>query len=201
MAAAISTLRPAGVGQAEQLRHLVEGFADGVVDGRAEAQIIADAPDGDELGVAAGHEQEQIREGKPVGEARGQRVGFEMIDGDEGLAAGQRQRLRHGEPDDDAADEAGTGGGGDAVEVGEPDAGVLQRAHDQPVEHLDMRARGDLRHDAAEGGVLGDLAHHLVREDLAAAAGGKPHDGGGGLVAGGFNAENAHGGLSRLSFC
>ena len=113
LAAAISTCGPAGVGQAEQFRHLVEGLADGVVDGRAEPHIIADALDGDELGVAAGHEQEEIREGKVVGEARGEGVGFEMIDGDERLAAGESQRLGHGQPDDDAADEARSGGRGD----------------------------------------------------------------------------------------
>ena len=36
-------LRPAGIGQAEHLRHLVEGFADRIIDRGAEPHIVADA--------------------------------------------------------------------------------------------------------------------------------------------------------------
>ena len=37
------------------------------------------------------------------------------------------------------------------------------REFHKPVNRLDMSPRGNLRHDAAEGRVLGDLAHDLVR--------------------------------------
>ena len=100
-----------------------------------------------------------------VGEPRGQRVRLEMIDRDQRLLADQRDGLGGGEPDDDAADQAGSGGGGDAVEAGEAHAGIRHRLGDDEVERLDMRARRDLRHDAAEGGVLVDLREHDVGHD------------------------------------
>ena len=86
-------LRAAGIGQAEHFGDLVEGFADGIVDRRAEPQIIADAAHRDELGMAARDEQQQIGKIETAGEPRGQRMGFEMVDGDEGFARRQRQRL------------------------------------------------------------------------------------------------------------
>ena len=69
---------------------------------------------------------------------------------------------------------------------------VLQRAGDQPVDHLHMGARRDLRHHAAIGGMLGDLAQDLVGQDLAASVEADADHGGRGLVAGGLDAENAH---------
>ena len=47
----------------------------------------------------------------------------------------------------------------------------LHRGADHPVQRLDMRARGDLRHDAAEGRVIVGLAEHDVGEDRAAPVG------------------------------
>ena len=71
-------------------------------------------------------------------------------------------------PDDHAADQPGPGGGGDAVEAGEAAPGLLHRLGDDQVERLDMGARRDLRHHAAEGGVLVDLRQHHVGQDPAA---------------------------------
>ena len=56
-------IRPAGIGEAEQFRGLVEGFAQRVVDGRAEPSIAADPFNRYELRMAAGDEQQQIGEG------------------------------------------------------------------------------------------------------------------------------------------
>ena len=55
-----------------------------------------------------------------------------------------------------------------------------------------MGARGDLRHHAAEGGVLADLAEHDIGQDLAAAVLAALHHRRGGLVAGGLDAEDDH---------
>ena len=55
-----------------------------------------------------------------------------------------------------------------------------------------MGARGDLRHDAAIGGVRGDLAHHLVGENIAAALRAQAHDRRRGLVASRFDSKHAH---------
>ena len=82
---------------------------------------------------------------------------FEMIDRDERLVVGKRDGLGLGQADDDAADQAGPGGGGDAVERFErcpPSAMALAMIG---VERVDMGARRDLRHHAAEFGVLAQL--------------------------------------------
>ena len=112
-------LRAAGIAEPEQLRGLVEGFADGVVDGGAEPHVVADAEHRDDLGVPAGGEEQAIGKRRAVGEPRGERVRLEMIDRDQRLLADQRDRLGGGEADDHAADQSRSGGGGDAVEVGE----------------------------------------------------------------------------------
>ena len=108
--------RAARIAEAEQLCGLVEGFADRVVDRTAEPQIIADAAHAEDLGVAAGGEKQAIGKGHGVGEPRRERVRFQMIDRDQRLVVGQRDRLGRGQADDDAADQAGPGRGGDAVE-------------------------------------------------------------------------------------
>ena len=84
-----------------------------------------------------------------------------------GLSWDQRDRLGRGQPDDHAADQTRAGGGGDAVERREAEVGLAHRPGDDVVERLDMGASGDLRHHAAEGGVLADLREHDIGEDPA----------------------------------
>ena len=93
-------LRPARIAEAEELGDLVEGLADGVVDGGAEADVIADAAHRDELRVPARDEEEQIGEADAVGEPRRQRMALEVVDGEQRLAGDERQRLGGGQPDD-----------------------------------------------------------------------------------------------------
>ena len=81
----------------------------------------------------------------------------------------------------------------DAVEVARAQAGRPQGPGDKGVHDFDMGARGDLRHHAAIGGMGGDLAHDLVREDLADTVRPNPDHGRRGLVARGFDGEDAHG--------
>ncbi len=69
--------------------------------------------------MAAGGEKQAIGKFDAVGEPRGERVGFEMIDGDQRLVVRERDGLGRRQPDDDAADQAGTRRRGDAVERGE----------------------------------------------------------------------------------
>ena len=118
---------------------------------------------------------------------------LEMVDGEERLAGRQRHALAGHQADQHAADQARAGRRGDAVEL-RPRLrpAVRERASDQPVDDLDMGARGDLRHDAAIGRVGGDLAHHLVGENLARAVGAQPHHRRRGLVAGGFDSQDPH---------
>ncbi len=89
-----------------------------------------------------------------------------------------------------------------AVEIIERELGVFERPRDQPVEHIDMGAGRDLRHDAAEGFMLGDLAHHLIGENVAAARRPERDNGRRRLVTGGFNTQHAHQSRSAsLDFC
>ena len=78
-------LRPARIGEAEQLRGLVEGFADRVVDRGAEPHVFADIEHRDDLGVPAGGEEQAVGKLGAVGEPRGQRMRLEMIDRDQRL--------------------------------------------------------------------------------------------------------------------
>ena len=66
---------------------------------------------------------------------------------------------------------AGTGGGGDGVEILQAAARIGERAADQTVEGVDMGAGGDFRHHAAIGRMFGDLAQNGVGQDLAASHG------------------------------
>ena len=85
-----------------------------------------------------------------------------MIDRDQGLFLHQRNRLRRGEADDDAADQARAGGGGDAVDLDKAAPGVAHGGRDDHIERLYMGARRDLRHHAAEGAMLVELTQHDI---------------------------------------
>ena len=166
----------------------------------AELEIIADAAHAEDLGVPAGGEEQAIGKRRRVGQPRGQRMGFEVIDRDQRLVVGQRDRLGHGQPDDEAADQTRPGGRRDAVERREADIGLRHRLGDDEVERFDMGAGGDLGHDAAERGMLVDLRQHDVGQNAAAlAVRGEFDHGGGGFVAGRFDAEHDHDRFRRRS--
>ena len=162
-------LRPRGRREtaAPELGGLVERLADGVVHGRAEPIIIADALDCENLRVPARGDEHEKGEGDVPRQARGQRVRLEVIDGDERLAARQRHALGRHQPDQHAADEAGTRRRRDAVEVLGCDSCARRARARSAVDDLDMGARRNLGDNAAKGGMRGDLAHHLVGENFA----------------------------------
>ena len=72
------------------------------------------------------------------------------------------------------------------------DAGLLHGRVDDAVEQVDMGARGDLRHHAAERRVILDLRVDDVRQDAAGTVLAPLDHGGGGLVAGGLDAQHQH---------
>ena len=149
-----------------------------------------DAAHQHQLGVAAGNEQQQIGKCEAVGQARRQGVALQMVDRVERLSGGARQRLARHQADDETADEAGSRGCGDRVDIRQLAAALRQRLADQPVEDLDMGARGDFRHDAAEGGVFLELRADHVGDDPAATVIPALDHGGGGLVAARLDAED-----------
>ena len=95
---------------------------------------------------------------------------LEMVDRDQRLVGDQRDRLGGGQADDHAADQARARPRPRRRRCSSklaPASAIALR--DDAVERLDMGARGDLRHHAAEGGMLVDLRQHDVGQDLAAA--------------------------------
>ena len=191
-------VRAARERQPEQPRDLVEGLAGRVVDRRAHRVD----PDGDVLdpqqaGVAAADQHRQAR--------LGQRAVLELVDGDVGgevvdavdrLAQPDRERLGRGDADHQRAGQAGAAGHRDRVDVGEPDAGGLAGALDRRHHRLEVRPAGDLRHHAAEAGVLVDAAGDRVGEQRVPA-----DDPDAGLVAGGLDPEDQRLGRSQDPLC
>ena len=190
--------RAAGEAEPQELRGLVEGFAQRVVDGGAEPLKVADAAHDEKLGMAARHQQQQVRRAQPFGQADRERVRLEVMHGDERAPAAERDRLAGDQPDDEAADQPGTGRRRDRIEVAKADARLAHRLARDEVEALDVGARGDLRHHAPVGPVPLPLRAHDVRQDAPAAVGRAPDDGGRRLVAARLEAENEA--LSRGAF-
>ncbi len=73
-----------------------------------------------------------------------------------------------------------------------PTFGFLHGLSDDAVEQVDMGARRDLRHHAAETGVLVDLRVHDIGQDPAAAVALALDHGGRGFVAGGLDTQHQH---------
>ncbi len=192
-------LRPARIVEPEELRGLVEGFADGVVERGAQPHVIADAAHGDDLGVSAGGEEQAIGERHVIDEAGRERVRLEVVHRDQRLLLDQRDRLGGGQSDDHAADQPGAGRGRNAVELVEVAPGLPHRPADQQVEDLHMGARRDLGYHAAERRMVGDLREHDVRPDLAAPVRQPLDHRGRGLVAGRLDAEDDHENQSAIS--
>ena len=113
-------------------------------------------------------------------------MAFEMVDRDQRLARRQREPLAGEQPDHHPADQARPGGRGDGVDLAERDVGLGQHLPDQPGQDLDMGARGDLGHDAAERPVRLVLPDHRLGEDLPVAGDQRRRA----VVAGGFEAED-----------
>ena len=65
-------------------------------------------------------------------------IGRQRGDADRGLAGCQRNAARGGKPDPQSGETAGAGGGGDAVERVEADAGFLHHARDQRHQRFGM---------------------------------------------------------------
>ena len=191
-------LRPTRIAEADKLRGLVEGLTDGIVPRRPEPHIIADAAHRDDLGVPPGGEEQAIGKRRAVGEPRRKRMRLEVIDGEERRLAHERNRLRRGEADDDAADQPGAGRRRDAVDVGKAARGLAHRGRDDDVEHLDMGARRDLRNHAAERRMLLDLRQHHVGQDGSAPVRGALDDRRRGFIAGRLDAEHDQLGLARV---
>jgi hypothetical protein len=113
-------------------------------------------------------------------------VAFEVVDGDEGQALREGKSLGVGDANQQCAGETGSGGHGDGVKAGEGDASLCECGAYDGDDGAEMLAAGQLWDDSAVAGVGGDLGGDNRGENAGAAF----DDGGGGLVAGGFDAED-----------
>jgi hypothetical protein len=86
------------------------------------------------------------------------------------------------------ARQTGASGYRNAVDGGESDVSAFERRLDHGSHVAQMVARGQLGHDAAEGGMQSHLRMHDVAEDLPCFA----HHGGSRLVTRGFDTEYQH---------
>ena len=107
----------AGIAEAEQGGHLVEGLAGGVVEGLAEQAVLAPGRHVEQQGVPAAHQQrhERRREGR-VFEGGREEVAFQVVHTDERLPGGPGERLAVHHPDQQRADQARPGGHRDRVD-------------------------------------------------------------------------------------
>ena len=183
--------RTARIIQAQEPRRLVEGFARRVVDGAAETPIAAHAFDHQKLAVTTRNQQEEIGELDRLDQAHGKRMPLQVIDGEKRQAVDGGDRLSHGHAHDDAADQAGTSGGRDPLKVAEAHSRLRKGAGDQPVQMVEMAARGDFRHHPAEGAVLVELGQHEIGENAPVVG----HQSGRRLVATRLDSQHDHGHL------
>ena len=92
--------RTSGKPQPEQLRRLVERFAERVVDRGAQPDVAPDITHEQKLRVAAGNEQQEVRRHQPLGEPNRERVSFQVIDRVQWLTAGQCESFGRRQPDE-----------------------------------------------------------------------------------------------------
>jgi hypothetical protein len=103
----------------------------------------------------------------------------------EGRVEGDRERLGRGDADHEGAGEPGAAGHRYRVEVGQLDARLRERLLQRRADGLDVRPRGDLRHDAPVAGMLIHGCRDHVGEQRRAT-----HDSDPGLVAARLDAEH-----------
>ena len=132
--------------------------------------------------------------GKETEERRLQRLGLEEVGGDVALKVvdrDQRQpprrgdRLRGADPDQEGADQPGTGGDRHRLDLVERGARLLEGGLNYRRGQLQVVAGGDLRHDAPEPRMGSGLGGDHIGKDARAV-----EDGGAGVVAGGLDCED-----------
>src|ERR1700677_4066283 len=191
--------RTAGIAEGEEARDFVVGFAGGVVTGATDAGIgkLPGAVGGLVLyfvdnGVAAGNDQaDGGKFGAAVAggaglEKNGVDVAGEMVHGNERLAQREGESFAVGEAHEQRADQARALRDGDGVEIVQGDVGLVDGFADDRHDLTQMFARREFGDAPAVFAVNFDLGGDDAGEDVFAVG----DDGGGGFVAGGFDAEN-----------
>ncbi len=175
------------ISQIQELGHLVEGLPRRVVPRAPEWAIGAFGRDMIQVGVPPGDHQrhEGVREVWGV-EARGGDMAFQVVH------RHQRKRPAIGDgfgdrdPNQQRPDQPRPRRHGDRADIGQRHPGIRQGAVDDRSDDLDVPSRGQFRHDPAVRRVHLDLgSHHRAADDPTAL-----ENGGGGLIAGRFDAKD-----------
>ena len=186
--------RAARIAEAEQPRHLVVRLARRIVARAADELIHAGL--GHEVQARVAARDDQHRGGQrnlAVLEKDRLDVAGQMMHGDDrACRAPAAAAFANDDADEQRADEAGPLRHRERVDVVPADAGVRQRALDDAADVAHVLPRRDLRHDTAPLAMDVDLRRDHVRADppRPRRVAGRRDDGGGGLVAGGLDAED-----------
>ncbi len=188
----------AGIGEAEELRDLVEGLAQRVVDGGADAAVARRRPRRRRTACGrrrrAGADREtampSVRRAVSAWPSR-------WLMATSGFLAASAIALAVVRPTSTPPIRPGPGGRGDGVDVGEGDAGLASSPRCTTPSSASTWARAAISGTTPPKiGVGVGLAEDDVGENFAAAVGVARDDGGGGFVAARFDAEDKHGARS-----
>ena len=137
--------------------------------------------------MAAGDQQGDEGEGRRLFFQHGrQQVALHVVHADRRDAPGEGQGLGAGGAHQQGADQTGTGGVGDGLDLRNLGARLAQHLADQWQHALDVVARGQLRHHAAVDAMQVDLAEQGIGQQAALTV----VEGDTGFVAGGFQAQH-----------
>ena len=158
-------VRPARIRQPEQLGHLIEGLPRSVIQRVAERAVLPERPHFVQRRVPARDDQTEPRRRRRVlAQEHGQQMPFDVVDARERQSRRGRQGLAHLHADEQRADQTRPARHGEAVEIAQLDRRLAQRLVDHRQHPLQVIARGQLRHDAAEPLVHLRLRMHHVRQ-------------------------------------
>ena len=146
--------------------------------------------------MPAGNHQRQEslreRERRPLLlQVGGEDVALQVVDRHDRESEAVGEALGAGDADQQRADESRRARDGDGIDIGELHASVGERAVHERKEVLQMLARRDLRHHAAERLMALDLRRDVVHAHAAVVV----HEGHGRLIARRFDPQN-HAGVS-----
>lgn len=192
------------IGQSEHFGAFVEGLSSGIVQGLAKHFHVPGAGDPNELGMpAADGQAEEGEGGKGRLDEMGQDVGLHVVHPNQGNAPAKGQALGEAHAHQQAAKQSGALGDRNGIDGGfalqgafAGHAGIFQDRVDERKDMALMGSGGQFRHHAPVA-LVDLLACLTLRNDALAIP-----EGGGCIVAGAFDAQNAgafcrhgHGGL------
>ena len=179
---------PARIREAEQLGGLVEGLAGGIVDGRRQPPVVADPEHFENLAMPAGHEQQQVREVEVWDRPAAGLSAWpsRWLTATSGLPAASASPLPVSSATMTPPISPGPAVAATASTSPMATFASLEHPPDEVGKDLHVGTRGDFGNDPAERPVRVVLRDDGLGQDLPLAR----HQRRGGVVAGGFEAED-----------